>query len=166
MANLPYFQNEELSRRNVARRGNDSILAVLPSPHSAAEDFHLEVAYHGDVIADAGNGVEFVGERGTWYAHTDGTYFAQFDLTFHWPKHLTLVATGVESDAQEEPDAKSGRWRSDVPFAIAGFNFSEYKTQAATGQPPVQVFANEQLERRDSRTPARDVPRTPAQRDF
>ncbi|MGC2726966.1 MAG: hypothetical protein WA224_23605, partial [Candidatus Acidiferrales bacterium] len=112
---LPYFQNEELSRRNVARRGNDSILVVLPSAHSAAEDFHLEVAYRGDVIADAGNGVDFVGERGTWYAHTDGTYFAQFDLTFHWPKHLTLVATGVESDAQEDANAKSGRWRSDVP---------------------------------------------------
>ncbi len=143
---LPYFQNEELSRRNVARRGNDSILVVLPSAHSAAQDFHLEVAYHGNVIADAGNGVDFVGERGTWYAHPDGTHFAQFDLTFHWPKHLTLVATGTESNAQEDANIKSGRWRSDVPFANAGFNLSEYKTQAATGQPPVQVFANQQLE--------------------
>ncbi|MGC2282746.1 MAG: M1 family aminopeptidase [Candidatus Acidiferrales bacterium] len=143
---LPYFQNEELSRRNVARRGNDSILVVLPSAHSAAQDFHLEVAYHGNVIADAGNGVDFVGERGTWYAHTEGTHFAQFDLTFHWPKHLTLVATGVESDAREDASAKFGRWRSDVPFANAGFNLSEYKTQAATGQPQVQVFANQQLE--------------------
>ena len=118
---LPYFQNEELSRRNVARRGNDSILVVLPSAHSAAQDLHLEVAYRGDVIADAGNGVDFVGERGTWYAHTDGTYFAQFDLTFHWPKHLTLVATGVESDAREDANAKSGRWRSDVPFRECRF---------------------------------------------
>ena len=143
---LPYFQNEELSRRNVARRGNDSILVVLPAAHSAAQDFHLDVAYHGNVIADAGNGVNFVGERGTWYAHTDGTHFAQFDLTFHWPKRLTLVATGVESDPQETADAKSGRWRSDVPFATAGFNLSEYKTAAATGQPQVQVFANQQLE--------------------
>ncbi|MGA8674673.1 MAG: M1 family aminopeptidase [Candidatus Acidiferrales bacterium] len=143
---LPYFQNEELSRRNVARRGNDSILVVLPSAHSAAQDFHLEVAYHGNVIADAGNGVDFVGERGTWYAHTEGTHFTQFDLTFHWPKHLTLVATGVESDAREDASAKFGRWRSDVPFANAGFNLSEYKTQAATGQPQVQVFANQQLE--------------------
>ncbi len=143
---LPYFQNEELSRRNVVRRGNDSILAVLPAPHSAGQDFHLDVSYHGNVIDDAGNGVEFVGERGTWYAHVDGTYFAQFDLWFHWPKHLTLVATGTESDASESADAKSGRWRSDVPFSIAGFNLSEYKTSAATGQPPVQVFANQQLE--------------------
>jgi hypothetical protein len=143
---LPYFQNEELSRRNVARRGNDSILVVLPAAHSAAQEFHLDISYHGNVIADAGNGVEFVGDRGTWYAHTDGTHFAQFDLTFHWPKHLTLVATGVESDPQESVDTKSGRWRSDVPFATAGFNLSEYKTAAATGQPQVQVFANQELE--------------------
>lgn len=143
---LPYFQNEELSRRNVVRRGNDSVLVVLPAAHSAAEDFHLDVSYHGNVIADAGNGVEFVGDRGTWYAHTDGTHFAQFDLTFRWPKNLTLVATGVESDPQENADTKSGRWRSDVPFATAGFNLSEYKTAAATGQPQVQVFANQELE--------------------
>lgn len=143
---LPYFQNEELSRRNVARRGNDSILVVLPTAPAAAQDFHLDIVYHGNVIADAGNGVNFVGERGTWYAHTDGTHFAQFDLTFHWPKRLTLVATGTESDAQDGADTKSGRWRSEVPFANAGFNLSEYKTQAAAGQPPVQVFANQQLE--------------------
>jgi Peptidase family M1 domain len=143
---LPYFQNEELSRRNVARRGNDSILVVLPAAPAAAQEFHLDVAYHGNVIADAGNGVEFVGERGTWYAHAGGTHFAQFDLSFQWPKHFTLVATGTESDARQDGEVKSGRWRSDVPFATAGFNLSEYKTEIVAGQPKVQVFANQELE--------------------
>ncbi|MGA7027888.1 MAG: M1 family aminopeptidase [Candidatus Acidiferrales bacterium] len=143
---LPYFQNEELSRRNIARRGNDSILVVLPAAPAATQEFRLDVAYRGNVIADAGNGVEFVGERGTWYAHMAGTHFAQFDLSFHWPKRLTLVATGTESDAHEDGEVQSGRWRSDVPFATAGFNLSDYKTASAAGQPKVQVFANEELE--------------------
>jgi Peptidase family M1 domain len=143
---LPYFQNAEMTRRNIARRGNDSILVVLPSPPAAAQEFRLEVAYRGNVIADAGNGVEFVGERGTWYAHLGGTHFAQFDLSFHWPRRLTLVATGTESDSREDGEVQSGHWRSEVPFATAGFNLSEYKTATAAGQPKVQVFANQELE--------------------
>jgi hypothetical protein len=143
---LPHFPNEEEARRSVARRGNDSVVVVLPSPQAAAQGFHLQVAYRGNVIADAGNGVEFVGERGTWYAHIEGAHFAQFDLLFRWPRRFTLVATGNESDSHEDGTSKSGRWRSDVPFATAGFNLSEYKTEAATGQPKVQVFANQELE--------------------
>jgi Peptidase family M1 domain len=143
---LVYFQNEELSRRNIARRGNDSVLVILPAPMSAGEDFRLEVSYHGNVIAEAGNGVEYVGERGTWYAHLGGEHFTDFDLWFRWPKRLTLVATGIESESREDDDVKSGRWRSDAPFATAGFNLSEYKTSAAAGHPNVQVFANQMLE--------------------
>jgi Peptidase family M1 domain len=143
---LVYFQNEELSRRNIARRGNDSVLVILPAAVSAGKDFRLDVSYHGNVIADAGNGVEYVGERGTWYAHLGGEHFADFDLSFRWPKRLTLVATGMESEAREDGEVKSGRWRSDAPFATAGFNLSEYKTAAATGRPRVQVFANQLLE--------------------
>jgi hypothetical protein len=143
---LPHFPNEEEAERNIARRGNDFIMVVLPTPPPAGQDFRFQVAYRGNVIADAGNGVEFVGERGTWYVHIEGAHFARFDLSFHWPRRLTLVATGTESDAREDGDVKSGRWRSDVPFATAGFNLSDYKTEAATGQPKVQVFANQQLE--------------------
>jgi hypothetical protein len=143
---LPHFPNEEEAQRNITHRGNDFIMVVLPSPPPAGQDFHFQVAYRGNVIADAGNGVEFVGERGTWYAHIEGAHFARFDLSFRWPRRLTLVATGTESDSREDGNLKSGRWRSDVPFATAGFNLSEYKTEAASGQPKVQVFANQQLE--------------------
>lgn len=143
---LVYFQNEELSRRNIARRGNDSVLVMLPAGRNAGEDFRLEISYHGNVIADAGNGVEYVGERGTWYAHLGGEHFTDFDLSFRWPRRLTLVATGVESESREVGEVKSGRWRSDAPFASAGFNLSEYKTAATAGRPKVQVFANQLLE--------------------
>ena len=34
-----------------------------------AEEFRLEIRYHGSVIGDAGNGVYFVGDRGSWYPH-------------------------------------------------------------------------------------------------
>jgi hypothetical protein len=143
---LVYFQNEELSRRSIARRGNDSVLVMLPAGKRSGEDCRLEVSYHGNVIEDAGNGVEFVGERGTWYAHLGGEHFADFDLSFRWPKRLTLVATGIESESRDGGDVKSARWHSDAPFATAGFNLSVYRSEAATGRPKVQVFANQLLE--------------------
>jgi hypothetical protein len=145
---LVYFQNEDLRRRDVQRRGNDSVLAVLPSPAKAGEEFHLVVSYQGSVISDAGNGVEFVGERGAWYAHIAGSYdFTLFDLRFHWPKRFTLVATGTKIESQDGVDQESGRWRTDVRFAVAGFNLGEYKMESVgTGNPTIHLYANKQLE--------------------
>ena len=143
---LLYFQNEELSRRDAARHGNDYILVLLPAGKPAGADFHLQIAYHGNVITDAGNGVEFVGDRGAWYAHIGGEHFTPYDLTFHWPKRLTLVATGVESEAREDGETKSGRWRSERPFPTAGFNLSQYQMASTSGQPKIQVYANKELE--------------------
>jgi hypothetical protein len=144
---LVYFQNEDLSRRDILRRGNDSLLVVLPSAPKAGEDFQLQVSYHGSVIDNAGNGVEFVGEHGTWYANAGGSHFVPFDLSFRWPKRFTLVATGTKTESHEDGDAKSGRWQSGVAFAVAGFNLGEYKTETAgNGAPRIQLYANRQLE--------------------
>jgi hypothetical protein len=141
-----FFQNEDLSPQEATRRGNDSIVVVLPEAKNAGEELHLEVAYRGNVIASAGNGVEFVGERGTWFAHVGGEHFAAFDLGFRWPKRLTLVATGAKVEAHDDTDPKSGRWRSEIPFATAGFNLGEYKV-ATTGEgPQVYIYANKELE--------------------
>lgn len=144
---LVYFQNEDLSRRDILRRGNDSLLVVLPATPKAGEEFEFEVSYHGSVISDAGNGVKFVGEHGTWYANAGGSHFVPFDLTFHWPRRFTLVATGSEVESREDGDTKSGRWKSGVPFAVAGFNLGEYKMgTAGSGTPRIRLYANRELE--------------------
>ncbi len=145
---LFYFQNEDLSRHDILERGNDALLITLPAPVKVGEEIRLEVKYRGNVISNAGNGVEFVGERGTWYAHVGGgDHFALFDLTFRWPKRLTLVATGARTDLHDDGDVKTGRWQSRVPFAVAGFNLGEYKTETAAGDhPTVELYANQQLE--------------------
>ncbi|MGH9707518.1 MAG: hypothetical protein ACRD5R_12235, partial [Candidatus Acidiferrales bacterium] len=145
---LLYFQNEDMNRREIERRGNNSLLVVLPAKSEVGKDFSLEVSYHGRVISDAGNGVAFVGERDDWYAHIAGsTYFVPFDLTFHWPKRLTLVATGDEVESHEEGDAKEGHWVSREPFGVAGFNVGEYRMEdSGAASPDIRVYANQQLE--------------------
>lgn len=145
---LVYFQNEELSRREILERGNDLVMVALPAPAKAGEDLRFEVRYRGRVIADAGNGVKFVGEHETWYAHLAGEdAFVPFDLTFRWPRRLTLVATGNQVDAHEDATIKRGRWISKQPCEVAGFNLGEYKTENAGNEHlPVRIYANRQLE--------------------
>jgi len=147
-APLVYFHNEDLSREELELRGNDLVYIVLPQPMKIGEELRLEIRYHGSVIGDAGNGVYFVGDRGSWYPHVLGLgHFTPFDMTFRWPRRLTLVATGTPSDLREEGGRRSGHWMSSSPIAIAGFNLGEYQKQVAgTGSATVEVYANRQIE--------------------
>jgi hypothetical protein len=143
---LVFFQNDELGERDVLRLGNDFVLVVLPEPAHKGEEYDLVAEYQGNVIGDAGNGVMFVGERGAWYAHTSGISFVPFELTFHWPRRYTLVATGKNVEMREDGDRKIGHWQSEQPFSVAGFNFGEYRTATVAGPPEIALFANPQLE--------------------
>src|SRR5712692_6017071 len=145
---LVFFQNEAVNRHEIAQRGNDALLVVLPAPARAGEQFRLRIRYRGNVISDAGNGVYFVGDRGSWYPHPAGmANFASFELTFRWPRRLQLVATGKKLEQREEGDSRVGRWVSEVPISVAGFNLGDYATATAeAGDVKVDLYANRQLE--------------------
>ena len=145
---LVYFQNEDLSQREIQSRGNDTVLVVLPSALPLDAELRLEVSYHGSVISDAGNGVQFVGEHETWYAHVGrADHFASCSLSFRWPKRFSLIATGRQIESHDQGEFTAGRWISDVPFAVAGFNLGEYeKETVGNGHPNVELYANRQLE--------------------
>jgi hypothetical protein len=144
---LDFFQNEDLRRQEIARRGNDLLFVVLPAQAVEGQSYELRVSYHGTVIQDDGNGVYFVGARGSWYPHLTGAnQFASFDLKFRWPKRLTLVATGQQVDSGEEGGQRTGHWRSAQPIPLAGFNLGEYAAQSVGNKPLIQLYANEQLE--------------------
>ncbi|MGB6483493.1 MAG: M1 family aminopeptidase [Candidatus Acidiferrales bacterium] len=144
---LDFFQNEDMRRQEIARRGNDLLFIALPAQAIEGQRYELRISYRGTVIQDDGNGVYFVGARGSWYPHLAGTdQFASFDLKFRWPKRLRLVATGKEIESGEENGQQTGRWRSTQPIALAGFNLGEYAVQSVAGKPLIQLFANQQLE--------------------
>jgi len=145
---LVFFQNEEINRRDIAQRGNDSLFVVLPDPAREGQEFRLQLTYRGGVISDAGNGVYFVGARGSWYPHIGGAdHFVPFDLTFRWPRRLQLVATGKKLEEREENEWRVGHWKSEAPIPVAGFNLGEYASEAldASGL-RIELYANRQLE--------------------
>jgi hypothetical protein len=148
-AGQPYtfFQNQEIRRQDIARRGNDLLYVVFPAATSPGQEFRLRITYQGTVIGDAGNGVYFVGERGSWYPHLAGPQrFTPFDLTFRWPKRLILVATGEQINSSEDGSARSGEWRTSEPIALAGFNLGNYASLTVGEKPVLKLFANQQLE--------------------
>ncbi len=145
---LAFFQNEGISLQERGARGNDYLYVVLPETPARQREFTLHFHYRGNVIEDAGNGVLFVGARESWYPRLgDNAQFSAYDFQFRWPRRLLLVATGAKLDEREDGDFRIGRWRTEKPVAVAGFNLGEYASASVTsGALSVDVYANRQLE--------------------
>ncbi|MFZ0465681.1 MAG: M1 family aminopeptidase [Candidatus Acidiferrales bacterium] len=144
---LAFFQNQDLRRQEIARRGNDALFVILPAQAPPNGEYRLRVAYAGTVIEDDGNGVYFVGDRGSWYAHVDGPQlFVPYDLKFRWPKRLTLVATGQQMETDVDGETRTGHWQTSSPISVAGFNLGDYVAQTVPGKPTINLFANHELE--------------------
>jgi hypothetical protein len=112
------------------------------------EHFRLRFHYRGNVIADAGNGVLIVEARDSWYPRFgDAAEFAHYDLTMRWPRKMQLVATGTKIDEHVDGEYRAGRWRTDHPVAVAGFNLGDYAEASVTDTNySVDVYANRGLE--------------------
>ena len=154
-----------------AARGNedDKLLVVAPSNLPAGSEHQFEFEHEGGVISSAGDGVYFVGARATWYPRSNPE-FSTYDLTFRYPKRLTLVTTGDPVDDRMDGETRITRRRTAVPIRFAGFNLGDY--EKITVDVPgfsVEVYGNRGLESALQPKPAVpgdpfNVPRTGQQR--
>jgi Peptidase family M1 domain len=136
------------------RKGNDLVAVVFPSLLRDGQELQLVFRYAGDVLSEAGNGLLYVGERGTWYPNF-GLNPAQFDLEFRYPANWTLVATGkpipaavAASQPTTDPDQMVSRWVSERPIAVAGFNLGQYtRSEARSGDVLVEAYGTKSLEK-------------------
>src|SRR6266851_2256013 len=131
---LDFIQNPAIEGTQLRRKGNDLVAVVFPAPLTAGKELKLRFRYAGEVLSEAGNGLLYVGERGTWYPNL-GLSPAQFEMEFHYPANWTLVATGKlisragGEDGETKPEAgaeKVSRWTSERPIPVAGFNLGKY----------------------------------------
>ncbi len=106
----------------------------------------IEIHHEGAVIRDAGHQVYYVGSRGTWYPRTGGG-LANYDLTFRYPKSLTVAATGSTVEDHIEGEWRVTHVKTDVPVRFAGFNLGEFQSvlREHNGY-KIQLYANHQLE--------------------
>jgi Peptidase family M1 domain len=150
---VAFFQNEGLGARAQNEYGEDTLFVVLPHVAAARERFRLRFHYRGTVIADAGNGVLVVGARDSWYPHMgDAADFARYDLRMRWPRKMQLVATGTKIEERVDGEYRVGRWHTDNPVSVAGFNLGDYATASvASANFSVDMYANRNLEQALSR---------------
>ena len=128
-------------------RSYDHIDVVLPHPYPVGTSYRLVFKYHGNVITDVGNGVLYVGARGTWYPNLDLGLPSQYDMTFHYPRKLMLVATGARVEEKTSEQESESRWRSDGVFRVAGFNLGSYTSvERRAGKTMVVVYATREAE--------------------
>jgi Peptidase family M1 domain len=143
---LEVFQGDPM-QESVGQGGDNWLAVVLPAPIPSGSQFRLTFTYQGNVIADVGNGVLYVGARGSWYPNLGAAERATYDLTFRFPDRLTLVATGHRVEESSADGWTHSRWLSDGKFAVAGFNLGVYHSRTRkVGKIEVEIYATREAE--------------------
>lgn len=116
------------------RREDSSFYVVMPHAMPAGSEGQLTVEYMGDkVVRKAGGGNFSVGARESWYPSLN-TFrdHALYQLVFKIPKEYTLVSAGQLKKEWKEENFACSEWISDVPMAVAGFNYGSFKKKEVT----------------------------------
>jgi hypothetical protein len=107
---------------------------ILPEPMVKGQSYNLTIVYAGgDVIQNQGSGNFSVRARENWYPSPNAFIDrAAYDLVFKFPKQYTLVSVGKLAREWQENNQACAEWKSDVPLAVAGFNYGAFKKKMVT----------------------------------
>jgi len=140
---LTFFQPRDPKDR--PQSYGDYIAVVLPEAARAGQSQTLEFRYGGKrVIRKVGAGSYFCQSYG-WYPTRPNSFAARadFEINFRYPKDYTLVATGNKVSETRDGNLGVSSWKSDVPLAVAGFAFGDFKVTAdKAGSVDVEIYAN------------------------
>lgn len=109
----------------VLDRSLDTFLVISPTPLAEGASHHIQVRYEGTVVHKTAHQDYFVDDRNSWYPFIAPTV-ANFDLTFHLPEALQLVATGEPVSNGVANGVRTVHRRTRTPVALAGFNLGDY----------------------------------------
>lgn len=142
-ASLLFFQPKEPKDRYPTY--GDYVAVVLPQATRQGQQETLTFDYDGKhFIEHVGTGNYFCPSYG-WYPG-EPNYFAaraDFEMTFHAPKKLVLVATGDKTAESTDGNLTTTKWKSPVPQSVAGFALGDYKVLAQkVGDIDVEAYGN------------------------
>ncbi len=126
---------------------------VLAQPLKKGESATVRIAYAGkDVVKNEGNANYYPVARESWYPNASvelGDY-AMYQMQFHVPKGLQLIATGTKESDNTEGKITTTKWKTDVPLPVVGFNLGDFKMKEAKvpdksgGDLTIDAYANSQ----------------------
>ncbi len=142
-ASLSFYQSREGKDR--FQSYGDYVAVVLSQPLAPGTPESLEFHYGGKrAIRKVGSGYFFCESSG-WYPAIPDSFAARadFELTFHNPKNLILVAAADKTSETVDGNTKISTWKSSVPLAVAGFAYGDYKVYNDKADlASVDVYAN------------------------
>ena len=144
------FSEKEIDYIQEDKKKDGSFYAVLPEALVKGKAYKILIEYQGDkVLQDAGGGSFAVGARTSWYPTVNGFGDrATYDLTFKIPKKYTLVGVGKLVKEWKEEDFAASQWTSEIPLAIAGFNYGSFKKKELIDEPTkytIEGYATSEL---------------------
>jgi hypothetical protein len=126
------YKDKEISFIQESRKEDGSFYAIMPEALAAGQSYSIEIEYEGDkVVQKEGSGNFSVGARTSWYPSLNAfSDRATYDLTFKVPRQYTLVGVGKLEKEWREDEYMASHWVSDVPMAVAGFNYGLFKKKS------------------------------------
>lgn len=142
-ASLPFFQPREPKDRYPTF--GDYVAVVLPEPTAQGQEEALTFQYEGKhFIQHVGAGNYFCPSYG-WYPSIGDEFAARadFDMTFHTPKKMVLMATGDKAGESTDGKVTTTKWKSPMRQAVAGFAMGDYKVYSdKVGNIDVEAYGN------------------------
>jgi len=128
------FDDKETGFIQEDKKKDGSFHVIFPEPLVKGRKYKLKLDYQGDkVLESAGGGNFSVRYRTSWYPSVNSfNDRATFDLTFKVPKQYSLVSVGKMVKEWQEGDFTASQWVSDIPLAVAGFNYGRFKKKEVT----------------------------------
>ena len=130
----------------VVRHEGNLVAVTLPADIKSVSRHRIAFHYKGKVARDAGNGVYYVGSRASWYPRRENP-FSHFELIFHHPEELDLVATGTPVETSASDGIRTSVFKTESPIRLAGFNLGAYvRAHRDIGEYRIEVCANKKAE--------------------
>lgn len=112
---------------------------ILPHELKKGDSYVITTKYEGkDAITSKGGGNYYPIARQDWYPSLGFGRYSLYELTFSIPKGMKMAATGRRLKDIDEGSENITKWVSDVPQAVAGFNFGRFKREE--GKPLKQTY--------------------------
>jgi hypothetical protein len=124
--------HQQLSFIQEPKLDDADFAVILPKELRQGEKYTIITRYKGkDAISDEGGGNYFPNPeaRESWYPSQGFGQYATYQMTFHIPKGMKIAATGKRLKEVDEGDENISEWDSEVPQAVAGFNFGKFKRE-------------------------------------
>jgi len=121
---------------------------VLPKPLRAGEKYTITTTYGGkEAVFNEGGGNYYPVARENWYPNSFFGDYVSYDMTFRIPKGMKIAATGELVSDNTDGGQNVSVWKSEIPQAMAGFQFGKMKEEEVKLTSPafvVAAYANEE----------------------